>query len=92
MDYGQPVQNLIDYKVMVNCETSFRVRIYNRALSESEIQQLYYQPCQPSIDIILNHNNSVVQKRFAGANRMGGNEGELPPAKKYSHKESNDVS
>ncbi len=31
------------------------IRIYNRALSESEIQQLYnYQTCQPSIDIKLN--------------------------------------
>ena len=30
------------------------LRIYNRALSESEIQQLYnYQTCQPSIDIKL---------------------------------------
>jgi len=30
------------------------VRIYNRALSKSEIQQLYnYQTCQPSIDIKL---------------------------------------
>jgi len=36
------------------------VRIYNRALSESEIQQLYhYQPCQPTIDIKLNSNNRV---------------------------------
>jgi len=34
------------------------VRIYNRALSESEIQQLY-QGCQPSIDIVLNSNNRV---------------------------------
>ncbi|WP_069471490.1 LamG domain-containing protein [Candidatus Marithrix sp. Canyon 246] len=34
------------------------IRIYNRALSESEIKQLY-QGCQPSIDIILNSNNRV---------------------------------
>jgi hypothetical protein len=34
------------------------IRIYNRAISESEIQQLY-QPCQPSIDIVLNSNNRV---------------------------------
>jgi len=34
------------------------IRIYNRALSESEIQQLY-QGCQPSIDIIFNSNNRV---------------------------------
>ncbi|OAD21087.1 protein containing Glycoside hydrolase, family 33, partial [Candidatus Thiomargarita nelsonii] len=34
------------------------LRIYNRVLSESEIQQLY-QPCQPSIDIVLNSNNRV---------------------------------
>ncbi|WP_069471493.1 LamG domain-containing protein [Candidatus Marithrix sp. Canyon 246] len=34
------------------------LRIYNRALSESEIKQLY-QGCQPSIDIILNSNNRV---------------------------------
>ena len=34
------------------------IRIYNRALSESEIKQLY-QPCQPSIEILLNSNNRV---------------------------------
>jgi hypothetical protein len=34
------------------------IRIYNRALSESEIQQLY-QGCHPSIDIVLNSNNRV---------------------------------
>ncbi|TGO02245.1 hypothetical protein PN36_28015 [Candidatus Thiomargarita nelsonii] len=34
------------------------IRIYNRALSKSEIQQLY-QPCQPTIDIKLNSNNRV---------------------------------
>jgi hypothetical protein len=34
------------------------LRIYNRALSESEVQQLYLG-CQPSIDIILNSNNRV---------------------------------
>ncbi|MEN8221503.1 MAG: LamG domain-containing protein [Pseudomonadota bacterium] len=38
------------------------VRLYNRALSESEIQQLY-QPCQPSIDIKLNSNNRVTGDR-----------------------------
>lgn len=40
------------------------IRIYNRALSESEIQQLYhYQGCQPSIDIKLNSNNRVTGDR-----------------------------
>jgi hypothetical protein len=34
------------------------IRIYNRALSKSEIQQLY-QGCHPSIDIVLNSNNRV---------------------------------
>ncbi|MEN8220515.1 MAG: LamG domain-containing protein, partial [Pseudomonadota bacterium] len=34
------------------------IRIYNRAISESEIKQLY-QGCQPSIDIKLNSNNRV---------------------------------
>jgi hypothetical protein len=34
------------------------IRIYNRALSESEIKQLY-QGCQPSIEILLNSNNRV---------------------------------
>jgi len=34
------------------------LRIYNRALSKSEIQQLY-QPCQPTIDIVLNSNNRL---------------------------------
>ncbi|WP_069469927.1 LamG domain-containing protein [Candidatus Marithrix sp. Canyon 246] len=38
------------------------IRIYNRALSDSEIQQLY-QPCQPSIDIKLNSNNRVTGDR-----------------------------
>jgi hypothetical protein len=38
------------------------VRIYNRALSDSEIQQLY-QGCQPSIDIKLNSNNRVIGDR-----------------------------
>ncbi|MEN8220402.1 MAG: LamG domain-containing protein, partial [Pseudomonadota bacterium] len=36
------------------------IRIYNRAISKSEIQQLYhYKGCQPSIDIKLNSNNRV---------------------------------
>ncbi|MEN8220951.1 MAG: LamG domain-containing protein [Pseudomonadota bacterium] len=34
------------------------LRIYNRAISESEVQQLYLG-CQPSIDIVLNSNNRV---------------------------------
>jgi hypothetical protein len=39
------------------------IRIYNRALSDSEIQQLY-QGCQPSIDIKLNSNNRVTGDRI----------------------------
>jgi len=47
------------------------LRIYNRALSESEIQQLY-QPCQPTIDIVLNSNNRVTGDRVIVNTQING--------------------
>jgi hypothetical protein len=62
LNIGVP-NNVFDYPISTVNENRLKglideIRIYNRALSASEIKQLY-QGCLPSIDIVLNSNNRV---------------------------------